>query len=587
MSDPGKPGDNSPADNEPGSGRDDEGHRDDDEVDGAVLDGGRPVRNPDDELHTLYDEVVVSDGYGDDPGDGVHRDTSTADRSERAPRTRGADDGYDEDDDDDIFGDDPSEFDLADAYDAQLVERSARDGEAREFDDLDLLDEFVEAGDEVFRQLQSRLGEAAPQPRLSATRRAVEMLGDPHRAYPVIHITGTNGKTSTSRITESILRAYGLRTGLFTSPHLERLNERIVIDGRPISNEALAENWADIQPYLELVDAELEGAAEPRLTFFEALSVLAFASFAEAPIDVAVIEVGMGGEWDSTNVADGQVAVFTPISLDHTARLGNTVAEIARTKSGIVKPAAQVVTSLQVPEVLAELQRAAELTESTFAAEGAQFSLLSTSVAVGGQVVSIKGLAGTYTDIFLPLYGDHQAQNAAVAVAAVESFLGGGSTALVDDVLVEAFATVTSPGRLQLIGTDPTVLVDAAHNPGGALALAAALKEYFAFDKIVAVISVLADKDAAGIIRALEPVVSEFVITQSSSDRAINADELASIVVGIAGADRVVVELDPREAARIARDSAAASDTGAVLVTGSITLVGEIITLAGDEGWKP
>nr|WP_253201969.1 folylpolyglutamate synthase/dihydrofolate synthase family protein [Subtercola sp. PAMC28395] len=552
-----------------------------------VLDGGRPVRNPDDELHTLYDEVIASDGYGDDPGDGVHRDTSTADRSDRASKAEESGSDYD-DDDDDIFGEDPSEFDMADAYDTQLVDRQNRaDGENGDSDYDDLPDEYVEAGDEVFRQLQLRLGEAAPQPRLSATRRAVEMLGDPHRAYPVIHITGTNGKTSTSRLTESILRAYGLRTGLFTSPHLERLNERIMIDGRPISNESLAENWADIQPYLELVDAELEGAGEPRLTFFEALSVLAFASFAEAPIDVAVIEVGMGGEWDSTNVADGQVAVFTPISLDHTARLGNTVAEIARTKSGIVKPAAQVVTSRQVPEVLAELQRAAELTESTFASEGAAFSLLSTSVAVGGQVISIKGLAGTYRDVFLPLYGDHQAQNAAVAVAAVESFLGGGSTAIVEDVLVEAFATVTSPGRLQLIGTEPTVLVDAAHNPGGALALAAALKEYFSFDKIVAVISVLADKDAAGIIRALEPVVSEFVVTQSSSERAINADELASIVVGIAGADRVVVELDPREAANLARDSAAESDTGAVLVTGSITLVGEIITLAGDEGWKP
>ncbi|WP_229715542.1 bifunctional folylpolyglutamate synthase/dihydrofolate synthase [Subtercola lobariae] len=448
-------------------------------------------------------------------------------------------------------------------------------------------DDFVEAGDQVYRELLDRLGEAAPQPRLSATRQAVELLGDPHRAYPIIHITGTNGKTSTSRIVESILRAYGLRTGLFTSPHLERLNERIVVDGKPISNEALAANWADIQPYLGLVDAQLIDSGEPRLTFFEALTVLAFASFADAPIDVAVIEVGMGGEWDSTNVADGQVAVFTPISLDHTARLGNTVAEIARTKSGIIKPAAQVVTSRQQPEALVELRRAAELTESTFTVEDEGFQVLSTSVAVGGQVVSIKGIAGTYTDIFLPLYGDHQAQNAAVAVAAVESFLGGGANAIVEDVLVEAFATVTSPGRLQLIGTEPTVLVDAAHNPGGALALAAAVKEYFSFDKVVAVVSILADKDAEGIIRALEPVVSEFVITQSSSDRATNADELASVVVGIAGADRVVVELDPREAAALARDSAAESERGAVLVTGSITLVGEIITLAADEGWKP
>ncbi|WP_253259281.1 bifunctional folylpolyglutamate synthase/dihydrofolate synthase [Subtercola boreus] len=514
-------------------------------------------------------------GYGDDPGDGVHRQ-------------RYDDDGTVDEDDPGAAADDDSadEFEMADAYDGQLVVRAGGAATIGE-DEPELPDEFVEQGDEVYAELLSRLGEAAPEPRLGATRRVVELLGDPHRAYPIIHITGTNGKTSTSRIAESILRAYGLRTGLFTSPHLERLNERIMIDGRPISNEALAANWADIQPYLRLVDDELTAEGEPRLTFFEALSVLAFASFADAPIDVGVIEVGMGGEWDSTNVADGQVAVFTPISLDHTARLGNTVAEIARTKSGIVKPAVQVVSSKQQPEALAELQRAAELTESTFISEGEQFEVLSRSVAVGGQVVTIKGIAGTYRDLFLPLYGDHQAQNAAVAVAAVESFLGGGTNALVDDVLVEAFNSVTSPGRLQLIGTEPTVLVDAAHNPGGATALAAALTEYFSFDKVVAVISVLADKDAAGIMRALEPVVSEFVVTRSSSDRAIDADELASVVVGIAGADRVIVELDPREAAAIARDSAGESAKGAVLVTGSITLVGEIITLAAEEGWKP
>ncbi|UFS61129.1 bifunctional folylpolyglutamate synthase/dihydrofolate synthase [Subtercola endophyticus] len=500
------------------------------------------------------------------------------------------------DDDDDIFSDDDDddehdEFELAEAYDGQLVvggpAGEGGDGTDGRDAELDLPDEFVEAGDEVYAELISRLGEASPQPRLAATRQVVELLGDPHRAYPIIHLTGTNGKTSTSRIVESILRAYGLRTGLFTSPHLERLNERIMIDGKPISNESLAANWADVKPFIEIVDAQLTATGEPRITFFEALTVLAYASFADAPIDVGVIEVGMGGEWDSTNVADGQVAVFTPISLDHTRRLGNTVAEIARTKSGIIKPAAQVVSARQVPEVLAELKRAAELTESSFIVEDAEFQVLSTSVAVGGQVVSIKGIAGTYRDLFLPLYGDHQAQNAAVAVAAVESFLGGGANALVDDVLTEAFATVTSPGRLQLIGTEPTVLVDAAHNPGGALALAAALKEYFSFDKVVAVVSILDDKDAEGILRALDPVVSEFIVTQSSSERATNADELASVVVGVAGADRVIVELDPREAARLARDSAAESERGAVLVTGSIMLVGEMITLATEEEWKP
>ena len=459
---------------------------------------------------------------------------------------------------------------------------------SNEFDDVDLdvPDEFLEEGDAVYAALLARLGEAAPQPRLSATRQVAELLGDPQRSYPVIHITGTNGKTSTSRIIESILRAYGLRTGLFTSPHLERLNERIMIDGKPISNEALAANWRDIEPFIGLADKELEAAGEPHLTFFEALSVLAFASFADAPVDVAVIEVGMGGEWDSTNVADGQVAVFAPISLDHTARLGNTVAEIARTKSGIIKPAAQVVSAVQPAEALAELERAAELSESTFAVEDAGFRLLESTVAVGGQLVSIQGLAGTYRDLFLPLYGNHQGHNAALAVAAVESFLGGGTQGLVDDVITEGFATVTSPGRLQLVGTEPTVLVDAAHNPGGAVALAAALGEYFTFDKVVAVVAVLADKDVEGIIRALDPAVAEFVITSSSSDRAIDPDELASIVVGIVGADRVVVEPDLFTALDEARALAGESEKGAVLVTGSITLVGEVIGLAQREGWK-
>jgi len=448
-------------------------------------------------------------------------------------------------------------------------------------------DEFVAAGDAVYAALLERLGEAAPQPRLSATRRVVELLGDPQRAYPVIHITGTNGKTSTSRITESILRAYGLRTGLFTSPHLERLNERIVIDGEPISNEALAANWADIDPFLQIVDGELETAGEPRITFFEALSVLAFASFADAPVDVAVIEVGMGGEWDSTNVADGQVAVITPISLDHTNRLGNTVEEIARTKSGIIKPVSNVVTALQPAGALAELQRAAELTESSLAVQGDQFRLISSAVGVGGQVVSIQGLAGTYSDLFLPLYGAHQAQNAAVAVAAVESFLGGGTHELAVDVVNEGFATVTSPGRLQLVGIEPTVLVDAAHNPGGAEVLAVAITEYFTFDKVVAVFGVLADKDVEGIVRALEPVVTEFVVTDAPSDRAIDADSLAAIVVGIVGRDRVTVEPELARALEAARDSAEEAERGAVLVTGSITLVGEAITLAAAEKWKP
>ncbi|MGV8884841.1 MAG: bifunctional folylpolyglutamate synthase/dihydrofolate synthase [Microbacteriaceae bacterium] len=446
--------------------------------------------------------------------------------------------------------------------------------------------EYQEDADRVYEQLLARIGEAAPQPRLEATRRAVELLGDPHRAYPIVHITGTNGKTSTSRMTESILRAYGLRTGLMTSPHLVRVNERIMIDGLPISNRALARNWDDISPFLQLVDAELAAAGDPELTFFEALTVLAFASFADAPVDVAVIEVGMGGEWDSTNVADGQVAVFTPIALDHTQRLGSTVAEIARTKSGIIKPAATIVSAEQPAEALAELQRAAELTESTLSVEGGAFALESTTVAVGGQLISVRGRAGTYSELFLPLFGDHQAHNAALAIAAVESFLGDGSQALVADVLEEGLATATSPGRLQIVGTDPSVLVDAAHNPHGATALASALTTYFTFSEIAVVIGVLDDKDARGIVSALASVATRFFVTQSQSDRSVPYDDLADIVRELTASDSTTSYESCEGAIASAREWASEAPDRAVIVTGSITLVGEAIALASREGWK-
>jgi len=463
------------------------------------------------------------------------------------------------------------------------INDSGDDREPGDFDDA-LMEREAR---EVYEELLERVGEGTPRPRLEATRRAAELLGDPQAAYPVIHITGTNGKTSTSRMIESILRAHGLRTGMLTSPHLERVNERIVIDGEPISNAAFVSNWRDIRPFLDITDAELEFQDDQPLSFFEALTLLAFAAFADAPVDVVVLEVGMGGEWDSTNVADGQVAVFTPIALDHTARLGKTVAAIARTKSGIIKPAAAVVSAAQTPDALAELERAAELTESTLAVAGSAFELVSDTVAVGGQVITVRGLAATYADLFLPLFGDHQASNAALAIAAVESFIGGGTQPLNQDVLAEGLATATSPGRLQVVGNEPTVVVDAAHNPHGAKALAVALTEYFTFDHVTAVIGILGDKDAAGILSELDGVVDDFVITQSSSDRAVDAAELAELAITILGADRVTVERSLESALELTRDRAATTEKGAVLVTGSITLVGDAIVYARKRGWKP
>lgn len=490
---------------------------------------------------------------------------------------------------DDEFADDA---DLGDDDSNPLADLSpfASGDEGTNVDDdseWDLEDsEYQDDADRVYEELLARVGEAAPQPRLEPTRRVTELLGDPQRSYPIIHVTGTNGKTSTSRIAESILRAYGLRTGLMTSPHLVRVNERIVIDGQPISNRALAANWADIRPYIDMVDAELIANSEETLTYFEALTVLAFAAFADAPIDVAVIEVGMGGEWDSTNVGDGQVAVFTPIALDHTQRLGSTVAEIARTKAGIIKPVASVVSAVQSSDALAELERAVELTESSLEVEGDGFALESSAVAVGGQVITVRGLAETYSDLFLPMFGDHQGHNAALAIAAVESFLGAGTQPLVGDVLAEGLATATSPGRLQVVGVDPTVIVDAAHNPHGAAALAAALGTYFTFDEIVVVLGVLQDKDAAGIVAALAPVAARFNVTQSQSERAVPHDQLAELVVEHAGQDSTYQFETFEQAVADARAWAAESDRRAVLVTGSITLVGEAIALAGLERWK-
>lgn len=452
--------------------------------------------------------------------------------------------------------------------------------------DFELEDsEYAQDAVLVYEELLARIGEQAPQPRLEATRRAVELIGDPQRTYPVIHITGTNGKTSTSRIVESILRAYGLRTGLMTSPHLVRVNERIVIDGRAISNRTLAENWADIRPFLLMVDAELLAKSEEPLTYFEALTVLAFASFADAPIDVAVLEVGMGGEWDSTNVADGQVAVFTPIALDHTQRLGTTISQIARTKAGIIKPAASIVSAVQTSDAQIELERAADLTESKLGFEGDAFELLSSAVAVGGQLISVRGLAGTYSDLFVPLFGEFQGHNTALAIAAVESFLGEGSQALVTDVLAEGLATVSSPGRLQVIGGEPTVIVDAAHNPHGATALAAALKEYFTFDEIAFVIGVLDDKDAAGIVEALAPVANRFYVTTSQSERAIAPEDLLETVRVFSEETTDFDSLS--EAMELARAWAGENERRAVVVTGSISLVGEALALAEVEGWKP
>lgn len=438
--------------------------------------------------------------------------------------------------------------------------------------------------DAVYDILLARQGEQWVQPRIERTQMLLDYLDNPQRTYRVIHVTGTNGKTSTSRIIEAIIRAMGLRTGLFTSPHLERFTERIMIDGQPVADAALVDAWEEIAPFVDLVDGELTAAGDAELTFFELLTVLAFVVCADAPVDVLVLEVGMGGSWDSTNTADGDVAVFTPIGLDHAARLGRTIEEIAAVKAGIIKDGAAVVTSAQEPPVLHVLREAAHRRGASIAVEGEDFSAGDARLAVGGQQLSIRGLAGQYPEQYLPLYGAHQAFNAALAVAAVESLIGSGTQAIAPDVLAEAFATTTSPGRMQLIGTSPTVIVDAAHNPHGARALASGLREFFAFDQWGLVVGVLADKDAEGILAELHGVASQVFVTEPASDRATDADALADLVERAGAPVAVFPEL--QSAAEAARAWAQNGEGRAVIIAGSVVLAGEAIALADAEDWK-
>jgi dihydrofolate synthase/folylpolyglutamate synthase len=435
---------------------------------------------------------------------------------------------------------------------------------------------LAETIQEVDDALQSRWPETRLEPSLDRIRAFTELLGDPQKAYPVIHLTGTNGKTSTSRMIDTLLRAHDLRTGRFTSPHLERINERISIDGEPLTDEEFVQAFNDVAPYTHLVDA----AQEHPLSFFETVVGMAYAAFADAPVDVAVVEVGMGGVWDATNVADGTVAVVTPIGVDHAAYLGTSVEEIALEKAGIIKSGATAVLAEQLPgpaELL--LRRCAEV-GATPVREGLEFGVVSRVPAVGGQLLTLKGLRAQYDEVFLPLYGSHQAQNAVTALAAVEAFLG--EQPLDADIVRDAFARATSPGRLEIIRRSPMILLDAAHNPHGAEATAAALEDSFAFSPLIGVIGVMSDKEYEGVLAAFEPHLAHVVVTQNSTHRALPAEALAVIAREVFGEDRVTVA--PRLADAIDEATALAEageavgtsiGSGAVLITGSVVTVGE------------
>lgn len=429
---------------------------------------------------------------------------------------------------------------------------------------------------EVEDALLSRWPETKLEPSLDRIEAFTELLGDPQRSFRTIHLTGTNGKTSTSRMIETLVRALDLRTGRFTSPHLEKMSERISIDGESLTDEEFVRAFNDVAPYTHLVDAD---QAHP-LSFFETIVGMAYAAFADAPVDVAVVEVGMGGAWDATNVVDADVAVVLPISVDHAKYLGDSPIAIAHEKAGIIKPGSIAVLAQQEADVATVLIERATEVGATVAREGMEFGVVSRVPAVGGQMLSLQGLRARYDDVFLPLYGAHQAQNAVVALAAVEAF--AGEDPLDQDLVRAAFAEVTSPGRLEIIRRSPTIVLDAAHNPHGAAATAAAIEDSFTFSPLIGVMGVMGDKDADGVLEAFEPHLEHLICTQNSTTRSMSADALAAAAIEIYGEDRVTVVRDLAEAidraATLAEAGEAFGDplgSGAVLVTGSVVTVGE------------
>ncbi|MEU3146566.1 MULTISPECIES: folylpolyglutamate synthase/dihydrofolate synthase family protein [unclassified Streptomyces] len=436
---------------------------------------------------------------------------------------------------------------------------------------------------EVEGELATRWGETKLEPSLTRVAALMDVLGEPQRAYPSIHITGTNGKTSTARMIEALLGAFELRTGRYTSPHVQSVTERISLDGAPVSAERFVETYRDVAPYVGMVDAQ----QEHRLSFFEVLTGMAYAAFADAPVDAAVVEVGMGGSWDATNVIDAGVAVVMPIDLDHTDRLGTTPAEIATEKAGIIKPDATVIMAQQPVDAAQVLLKKAVEADATVAREGLEFGVVARQVAVGGQQLTLRGLGGEYPEVYLPLHGAHQAHNAAVALAAVEAFFGVGAQRaepLDIDTVRKAFAAVASPGRLEVVRRSPAVVLDAAHNPAGARAAAGAIGEAFQFSRLIGVVGASGDKNVRGLLEAFEPVFAEVVVTQNSSHRAMDVDELAGIAVEVFGEDRVQVEPrlpDALEAAITLAEEEGEFTGAGVLVTGSVITVGEARLLLG------
>ncbi len=447
----------------------------------------------------------------------------------------------------------------------------------------------------VEAEILSRAPEHRVQPSLERVEAVLDLIGHPERSYKVVHITGTNGKTSTARMTERLLAATGLRTGRFTSPHLATVRERIALDGEPVSEEGFIAAWEDVRPYVEMVDERSAATGGVRMSFFEVLTVMALAAFADYPVDVAVVEVGMGGQWDATNVVRSQVEVITPIGLDHRTWLGDTIEEIATTKAGIVKDGATLVTSLQPRAAQEAIARAAaahdvvwrrELDpESEYAGQpgAGELSVVSRQLAVGGQLVTLATAAAVYEDVFIPLHGSYQAHNALLALAAVEAVMGG--RALPAAVVQDGLASATSPGRLEVLRSSPTVLVDAAHNPHGVAALVEAVEEVFGLRHLVAVTAVMADKDVEGVLAELEPACDAVVCVPMDSPRALDVEDLAAVAREVFGPERVrtaqTLAQGVEQAVTLSEGHDAPLTASGVLIVGSVVLAAQARELLG------
>ena len=400
-------------------------------------------------------------------------------------------------------------------------------------------------------------------PDLSRISAVAELLDHPERTYPTIHVTGTNGKTTTTRVISALACAHGVSAGAYTSPHLLSVTERIAVCGEPISEQDFADEYERLKPYLEVVDER----SEDRVTYFEALTALAFLHLADKPVQLGVFEVGMGGTWDATNLVAGDVAVLGEIDLDH-PELGSTIAEVATEKAGIVKPGKAAVSRAQPPEALAIIEARCAEYETTLALEGRDWSLDSRDPAVGGQLITIRGTHAAYEAFMLPLFGEHAARNAAAAVAAMEAFLGH---ALDEDAIRSAFSAVRSPGRLEVVGRRPLVVLDGAHNPAGARALATALDESFAWERLLLVVGVSANKDVAGVIRPLAPLATVAYVAPHSSPRSAPAETVATALEA-AGVQAARFPSVPEALATAVAD---AKKDDLLLVTGSLYTVAD------------